>query len=79
MVATDGHRLAFISVEESPGKKVNGEVLLPRKTLNEVARLIDGGDAVEYLAGREPPVFPCGRAPADFPEDRRQFSRRTSA
>ncbi len=29
MVATDGHRLAFISVQESPGKNVNSEVLLP--------------------------------------------------
>src|SRR5205814_4655468 len=46
MVATDGHRLAFISVTESPGKDVKSEVLLPRKTLNEVARLIDGGAAV---------------------------------
>ena len=43
MVATDGHRLAFISVHESPGKSAKTDVLLPRKTLNEVARLIDGG------------------------------------
>src|SRR5436190_3533443 len=42
MVATDGHRLAYISVHESPGD-VKSEVLLPRKTLSEVARLIDGG------------------------------------
>ena len=51
MVATDGHRLAFISVHESPGKKVNSDVLLPRKTLNEVARLIDGADAVQFSQG----------------------------
>ena len=60
MVATDGHRLAFISVEESPGKKVNGEVLLPRKTLNEVARLIDGGDAVEFSQGENHLFFRAG-------------------
>jgi DNA polymerase-3 subunit beta len=51
MVATDGHRLAFISVHESPGKGVNTDVLLPRKTLNEVARLIDGGAAIEFSQG----------------------------
>jgi DNA polymerase-3 subunit beta len=51
MVATDGHRLAFISVQESPGKGVKTDVLLPRKTLNEVARLIDGGAAVEFSQG----------------------------
>ena len=51
MVATDGHRLAFISVQESPGKNVKTDVLLPRKTLNEVARLIDGGAAVEFSQG----------------------------
>jgi DNA polymerase-3 subunit beta len=36
MVATDGHRLAFISVHESPGK---------------VARLIDGGSSIEFSQG----------------------------
>jgi DNA polymerase III subunit beta len=51
MVATDGHRLAFISVHESPGKGVTVDVLLPRKTLNEVARLIDGGESVEFSQG----------------------------
>jgi DNA polymerase-3 subunit beta len=51
MVATDGHRLAFMSVAESPGTTAASEVLLPRKTLNEVARLIDGGNAVEFGQG----------------------------
>src|SRR5215813_2228155 len=51
MVATDGHRLSFMSINESPGKNVKSEVLLPRKTLNEVARLIDGGAAVEFSQG----------------------------
>jgi DNA polymerase III subunit beta len=60
MVATDGHRLAFISVEESPGKKVNGEVLLPRKTLNEVARLIDGADGIEFSHGENHLFFRAG-------------------
>ena len=60
MVATDGHRLAFISVKESPGKKVSGEVLLPRKTLNEVARLIDGGEAVTFSQGENHLFFRAG-------------------
>ena len=60
MVATDGHRLAFISVNESPGKKVSGEVLLPRKTLNEVARLIDGGEAVTFSQGENHLFFRAG-------------------
>jgi DNA polymerase-3 subunit beta len=51
MVATDGHRLAFISVHESPGKQAKSEVLLPRKTLTEVARLIDGGSSIEFSQG----------------------------
>jgi len=51
MVATDGHRLAYINVHESPGKSAKTEVLLPRKTLNEVARLIDGGGNVEFSQG----------------------------
>jgi DNA polymerase III subunit beta len=60
MVATDGHRLAFISVHESPGPGVKSEVLLPRKTLNEVARLIDGGDAVEFSQGENHLFFKAG-------------------
>lgn len=60
MVATDGHRLAFISVHESPGKGVKSEVLLPRKTLNEVARLIDGGEAVEFSQGENHLFFRAG-------------------
>lgn len=60
MVATDGHRLAFISVQESPGKDVKSEVLLPRKTLNEVARLIDGGESVEFSQGENHLFFRAG-------------------
>jgi DNA polymerase-3 subunit beta len=60
MVATDGHRLAFISVHESPGASAPSEVLLPRKTLNEVARLIDGGDPVEFSQGENHLFFKVG-------------------
>src|SRR5262245_52194091 len=60
MVATDGHRLAFMSVHASPGKGVKSDVLLPRKTLNEVARLIDGSDAVEFSQGENHLFFRAG-------------------
>ncbi len=61
MVATDGHRLAFIRVQASPGADAKGEVLLPRKTLNEVARLIDGADAIEFSQGENHLFFRAGR------------------
>lgn len=51
MVATDGHRLAFMSIEVALGRHAKTEVLLPRKTLNEVARLIDAANAVEFSQG----------------------------
>jgi DNA polymerase-3 subunit beta len=51
MIATDGHRLALITVKESAGKNAKSEVLLPRKTLNEVGRLIDDAGAIEFSQG----------------------------
>jgi DNA polymerase-3 subunit beta len=60
MVATDGHRLAFMSVHESAGDGAKSEVLLPRKTLNEVARLADGTDPVEFSQGENHLFFRAG-------------------
>jgi DNA polymerase-3 subunit beta len=60
MVATDGHRLAYMSLSESPGKTAKSDVLLPRKTLNEVARLADGGDAIEFSQGENHLFFRSG-------------------
>jgi DNA polymerase-3 subunit beta len=51
MVATDGHRLAFISMPAELGGAVKMDVLLPRKTLNEVARLLDGVESIEFAQG----------------------------
>jgi DNA polymerase-3 subunit beta len=59
MVATDGHRLAYVRVRESPGD-VKSEVLLPRKTLNEIARLIDGVDVIEFSHGENHLFFRAG-------------------
>lgn len=60
MVATDGHRLAFVRVHEAPGLATPAEVLLPRKTLNEIARLIDGTDVVEFSQGENHLFFRAG-------------------
>jgi len=51
MVATDGHRLALVTVNEPSGATEPAEVLLPRKTLNEVARLIDGDAKIDFSQG----------------------------
>lgn len=44
LVATDGHRLALVSVERESGKKGEGDeetrIILPRKTLMELGRLL---------------------------------------
>ena len=60
MVATDGHRLAFVRVKVSPGTSGPTEVLLPRKTLNEIARLIDGADTIEFSQGENHLFFRAG-------------------
>jgi DNA polymerase-3 subunit beta len=59
MVATDGHRLAFARVQASPGSAAS-EVLLPRKTLNEIARLVDGAEAIEFSQGENHLFFRAG-------------------
>lgn len=60
MVATDGHRLALITVAEPSGEGKTTEVLLPRKTLNEVGRLIDGSDAIDFSQGENHLFFRAG-------------------
>jgi len=59
MVATDGHRLAFARVQAASGGATS-EVLLPRKTLNEIARLIDGAEAIEFSQGENHLFFRAG-------------------
>jgi DNA polymerase-3 subunit beta len=60
MVATDGHRLAFVRMDAEPGVSDKREVLLPRKTLNEIARLLDGEDAVQFSQGENHVFFRAG-------------------
>jgi DNA polymerase-3 subunit beta len=60
LVATDGHRLAFVRVHEAPGASTKTEVLLPRKTLNEIARLIEGEEQVAFSQGENHLFFRAG-------------------
>ena len=65
LVATDGHRLALISVprEQVKGRKADDEerVILPRKTLLEMARLLAEGDGdIRYERGENHLFFDIG-------------------
>lgn len=55
LVATDGHRLAFVAAERAAGEEGAAEevqAILPKKTLTELARLIGEGDGdVRYERG----------------------------
>src|SRR5687768_14108588 len=64
LVSTDGHRLALISVprEAAKGKKEDEErVILPRKTLLEMARLLTEGEGdIRYERGENHLFFDIG-------------------
>jgi len=52
-VATDGHRLALAEMDIPPGAEGLPGVIIPRKTVAEIRRLIDGGDADVSLSVSE--------------------------
>jgi DNA polymerase-3 subunit beta len=65
LVATDGHRLALVTVdrEKPKGRKEEGEVraILPRKTLAELSRLVtDGEGDIQYERGENHLFFEVG-------------------
>jgi DNA polymerase-3 subunit beta len=65
LVATDGHRLALVSVarEAAKGRKADDEVrvILPRKTLLELGRLLSEGEGeIEYERGENHLFFDIG-------------------
>ncbi len=65
LVSTDGHRLALITVprDKSKGRKTEDEVrvILPRKTLLELARLLGEGDGdIQYERGENHLFFDIG-------------------
>lgn len=60
VVATDGHRLAYAFSSQPGAAATKQEVILPRKTVLELARLLDDSDAeveVEIGAGQARFVF----------------------
>ena len=61
LVATDGHRLALVSVPR-PGTAAEAEtkVILPKKTLMELAKLLDGDVEVRYEHGENHLFFHVG-------------------
>src|SRR3954447_9310188 len=65
LVATDGHRLALVSVPRDAGKGKKGDdevrVILPRKTLLELGRLLSEGDGdIQYERGENHLFFEVG-------------------
>jgi DNA polymerase-3 subunit beta len=64
LVATDGHRLALVSVARDGTSKQNGEdnkAILPKKTLGELARLMTDGDGdISYERGENHLFFEVG-------------------
>jgi len=64
LVATDGHRLALVTVaRDGKAKKDSEEVkaILPKKTLGELARLLqEGDDPIEYERGENHLFFKVG-------------------
>ena len=67
MVATDGHRLALVEKEASGNIRPGESVVIPRKSLNELRRLMDESDEVIELDFRNSTVF-SRRTPSFLPQ-----------
>jgi DNA polymerase-3 subunit beta len=62
MVATDGHRLAYASrstVKDGPDDALR--VIVPRKTLSELQKLVDGLDSARFALKENQMFFEAGR------------------
>ena len=64
LVATDGHRLALVTIPREAGKSKEAEenkAILPKKTLGELGRLLTEGDGdVSYVRGENHLFFDVG-------------------
>jgi DNA polymerase-3 subunit beta len=65
LVATDGHRLALVTTKREAGEAEKGQeavrIILPKKTLLELARLLgEGEDDVKYERGENHLFFDVG-------------------
>ena len=48
-VGSDGHRLAYFQIEtDQPIKKTENDILVPRKTANEIKKFVDGEKEIEF-------------------------------
>jgi DNA polymerase III subunit beta len=57
MVATDGHRLAFISIKRSGDATGNSSVIVPKKTLLELVKILGDGEVVVEFAKADNHLF----------------------
>ena len=61
MVATDGHRLAYISIKRKAGETGNASVIVPKKTLMELLKILgDEEQPVEFAQGENHLFFRLG-------------------
>lgn len=60
MVATDGHRLAYVKRRQEVGKGKSGDIIVPPKALNQVLRLA-GEEQVQIGFAKNYAVFELGR------------------
>ena len=61
LVATDGHRLALVTVPRAgAASETETKVILPKKTLMELAKLLDGDVEVRYEHGENHLFFHVG-------------------
>jgi DNA polymerase-3 subunit beta len=61
LVATDGHRLALVSVARDGKESLDVKAILPKKTLGELARLLaESNDDVRYERGENHLFFDVG-------------------
>lgn len=60
-VATDGHRLAQVDIPLPEGAGGMPSVIIPRKTINEIAKIVDGStEQIRVAVGGSKIVFQCG-------------------
>lgn len=61
LVATDGHRLALVSVPRDAAGSLENRIILPKKTLLELGRLLgEAGDDVRFEKGENHLFFEVG-------------------
>ena len=75
-VATDGHRLALCEAALEPGQGGKRQIIVPRKGVQELQRLLEGGDRLLELElgkghiriKRNDVIFTCKLIEGKFPD-----------